>query len=123
MPEYSGTQMRLYSNTPIADLTSIDFAPETGYARDMIQATPGYGYVFEIVEGTSVRYGALRVTHVGHRYRPTTLRRFVSFLTAGRARAYFARGYLVVGQRNEPASGGRESPGKDTPGDVSPPLA
>lgn len=68
VPEYSGTQMRLYSNTPLADLTSIDFAPASGYARDMIQGTPGYGYVFEIVEGTAVRYGALRVTHVGRDY-------------------------------------------------------
>jgi hypothetical protein len=49
-------------------LTSIDFAPAAGYSRDMIQAVPGYGYVFEIVEGATVRYGALRVTHVGRDY-------------------------------------------------------
>jgi hypothetical protein len=68
VPEFSGTQMRLYSNAPLADLTSIDFAPASGYARDMVQAAPGYGYVFEIVEGTTLRYGALRVTHVGRDY-------------------------------------------------------
>jgi hypothetical protein len=68
VPEYSGTRMRLYSATPVADLTSIDFAPETGYTRDMIQAVPGYGYVFEIVEGSTLRYAALRVTHVGRDY-------------------------------------------------------
>jgi hypothetical protein len=31
----------------------------------MIEAQPGYGYVFQIVEGGTVRYGALRMTHVG----------------------------------------------------------
>ena len=68
VPEFSGTRMRLYSNSPVADLTSIDFAPATGYSRSMIQAVPGYAYVFEIVEGSTVRYGALRVTHVGRNY-------------------------------------------------------
>ena len=68
VPEFSGTQMRLYSTTPLADLTSIDFAPASGYSRNMIQAVPGYGYVFQIVEGSTLRYGALRVTHVGRDY-------------------------------------------------------
>jgi len=68
VPEFSGTQMRLYSNAPVADLTSIDFAPASGYSRNMFQAVPGYGYVFEIVEGSTLRYGALRVTHVGRDY-------------------------------------------------------
>ena len=65
VPEFTGTQMRLYSTTPLTDLTSIDFAPLSGYSRNMIQAVPGYGYVFEIVDGSTLRYGALRVTHVG----------------------------------------------------------
>jgi hypothetical protein len=68
VPEFTGTRIRLYSNTPVADLTSIDFAPEAGYTRSMIQAVPGYAYVFEIVEGATVRYGALRMTHVGRDY-------------------------------------------------------
>jgi len=68
VPEFSGTQMRLYSTTPVADLTSIDFAPASGYSRSMFQAVPGYAYVFEIVEGSTVRYGALRMTHVGRDY-------------------------------------------------------
>lgn len=68
VPEFAGTQMRLYSTAPVADLTSIDFAPEGGYARSMIQAVPGYAYVFEIVEGTTLRYGALRISHVGRDY-------------------------------------------------------
>jgi len=68
VPEFAGTQIRLYSTSPVADLTSIDFAPASGYSRNMIQAVPGYAYVFEIVEGTTLRYGALRVTHVGRDY-------------------------------------------------------
>ena len=68
VPEFAGTQMRLYSTSPVADLTSIDFAPAGGYARSMIQAVPGYAYVFEIIEGTTLRYGALRITHVGRDY-------------------------------------------------------
>ncbi len=41
----------------------------------------------------------LAVTHVGHRYRRSLFRETVCFLTAGRARAYFTRQYLVVGRR------------------------
>jgi len=68
VPQFAGTQIRVYGTAPIADLTSIDFAPASGYSRDTIQAVPGYGYVFQIVEGTTLRYGALRVTHVGRDY-------------------------------------------------------
>lgn len=67
-PEFSGTRVRLYSNQAITDLTSIDFAPATGYSTNMIEAVPGFGYVFEIVEGAVLHYGALRVTHVGRDY-------------------------------------------------------
>ena len=67
-PEFAGTRMRLYDTAPVADLTDLDFAPDTGYSSNMIQAVPGYAYVFEIVEGTTLRYGALRVTHVGRDY-------------------------------------------------------
>ncbi len=65
-PVFSGTRIRVYGQ--VADLTNIDFAPATGYTRNAIQAVPTYGYVFEIVEGSTVRYGALRVTHVGRDY-------------------------------------------------------
>lgn len=67
-PGFAGTRMRLYDTLPVADLTDIDFAPAAGYSSNRIQAVPGYGYVFEIVEGTTLRYGALRVTHVGRDY-------------------------------------------------------
>jgi SAM-dependent methyltransferase len=43
----------------------------------------------------------LRLTHVGHLYRRTRWRAVVSFLTAGRARAFYAHQYLVVGQAAE----------------------
>ena len=68
VPGFTGTSMQLYSTTPIADLTSIDFAPASGYSRNMIQAVPGYGYVFQIIEGSRLHYGALRMTHVGRDY-------------------------------------------------------
>jgi hypothetical protein len=68
VPEFTGTSVRTYASSPLADLTSIDFAPDSGYTRDMIEAVPGYGYVFQIIEGPTVRYGALRVTHVGRDY-------------------------------------------------------
>ena len=67
-PAFAGTRMRLYDSLPVADLTDIDFAPAAGYSSNMIQAVPGYAYVFEIVEGTTLRYGALRITHVGRDY-------------------------------------------------------
>lgn len=68
VPGFSGTSLRLYANTPVADLTDIDFAPASGYSRNMIQAAPGYGYVFQIVDGSTLHYAALRVTHVGRDY-------------------------------------------------------
>jgi fibronectin type 3 domain-containing protein len=68
VPVFSGTQLQLYSASPIADLTSIDLAPATGYTRDSLQAQPGFGYVFAILDGTVLHYGALRMTHVGRQY-------------------------------------------------------
>src|SRR6185295_17995805 len=66
VPIFSGTTMRSYG--AVSDLTSIDYAPVSGYSRDSLQAQVGYGYVFEMREGTDLHYGALRVTHVGRRY-------------------------------------------------------
>jgi SAM-dependent methyltransferase len=42
----------------------------------------------------------LTVEYVGCRYRRTLLRETLSFLTAGRMRAFFARQYLVVGRQS-----------------------
>jgi hypothetical protein len=66
VPVFSGTTMRPHGR--VADLTSIDFAPVSGYSRDSVQAQVGYGYVFEMREGTDLHYGAVRVTHVGRQY-------------------------------------------------------
>ena len=68
VPVFTGTQMQLYSASAIPDLTSIDLAPATGYTRDSLQARPGFGYVFAMVDGTILHYGALRMTHVGRQY-------------------------------------------------------
>jgi hypothetical protein len=68
VPVFTGTSLRLYSTSPIADLTAIDFAPASGYSGDSLLARPGFGYVFEIVDGTVLHYGALRMTHVGRQY-------------------------------------------------------
>ena len=66
VPVFTGTTLRAYGWVP--DLTSIDFAPVSGYARDSLPAQVGYGYVVQMVEGSEVHYGALRVTHVGRQY-------------------------------------------------------
>ncbi|HVH69106.1 MAG TPA: hypothetical protein VM716_14650 [Gemmatimonadales bacterium] len=68
VPVFSGTQMQLYSAGAIPDLTSIDLAPATGYTRDSLQAQPGFGYVFAIMDGAVLHYGGLRMTHVGRQY-------------------------------------------------------
>ena len=66
VPVFSGTSVLSYG--PTAALTDIDLAPTSGYSRQRAKMLPGYGYVFEIVEGQDVRYGALRVTHAGTQY-------------------------------------------------------
>jgi hypothetical protein len=66
VPVYSQTTMRPYGK--VADLTSIDFAPATGYSRDSLQAQVGYGYVFQMIDGPDLHYGAVRVSHVGRQY-------------------------------------------------------
>ena len=68
VPVFTGTSVQQYGTGPVADLTSIDFAPATGYSGDSLLARPGFGYVFEIVDGSVLNYGALRMTHVGRRY-------------------------------------------------------
>jgi hypothetical protein len=65
-PRYSGDSMQVYGQ--VADLTSIDYAPEFGYTRNLYQAVPTYGYVFQMVDASGLHYGALRVTHVNRDY-------------------------------------------------------
>jgi hypothetical protein len=77
-PVRAGTGVEPYSALPVEDLTSVDVAPCIGgatpaqcaaYATSPIEASPGFGYVFETNGGdTYVRYGAVRVTHVGQNF-------------------------------------------------------
>jgi len=65
-PVRAGVTVALYSNQPISDLTDIDIAPLAGFAATGIEASPGFGYVFQMQEADGFfRYGGLRVQHVG----------------------------------------------------------
>jgi hypothetical protein len=74
-PIRPGTGVEFYDEIPVGDLTSIDVAtcvPDSSpdgcapYTSSPIEASPGFGYVFEMDGGDGfVRYGAVRVTHVG----------------------------------------------------------
>jgi hypothetical protein len=77
-PVRSGTGVELYTDIPVEDLTSIDVAPCPpapspqnclAYSPTPIEASPGFAYVFEMDGGDGfLRYGALRVTHVGQNF-------------------------------------------------------
>jgi hypothetical protein len=68
-PVRVGTGVEFYADLPVDDLTSIDFAASGTYATTPIQASPGFGYVFEMDGGDGfLRYGAVRVTHVGQTF-------------------------------------------------------
>jgi hypothetical protein len=69
-PVRAGTGVEYYDATnPVQDLTSIDFAADRTYRTSGIQASPGFGYVFEMDGGDGFkRYGAVRVTHVGQTF-------------------------------------------------------
>ena len=69
-PVRAGTGVEYYDeNDPVEDLTTIDFAEDRDYRTSGILAIPGYGYVFEMDGGDGfLRYGALRVTHVGQTF-------------------------------------------------------
>jgi hypothetical protein len=74
-PVRAGTGVEFYDEIPVGDVTSVDFAaciPDSSpdgcapYTTSPIEASPGFGYVFEMDGGDGfVRYGAVRVTHVG----------------------------------------------------------
>ena len=77
-PVRVNTGAEFYGPVPVGDLTSIDTAPCTPdssadgcapYTRTPIEASPGFGYVFETDGGDGfVRFGAVRVTHVGQTF-------------------------------------------------------
>lgn len=65
-PVRTGTGVEFYGVGPVADLTSIDFAPDQLYQSSAIEARPGWGYVWAMDGGDGfARFGSLRVTHVG----------------------------------------------------------
>jgi len=68
-PVRTGTTAQVYGAVAVDALTSIDYAPDGGYARTAVQAVPGFGYVFQLTESDGYfRYGAIRVTAVGSDY-------------------------------------------------------
>jgi len=77
-PVRAGTGVEFYANVPVGDLTSVDLAPCTPdssldgcapYTTTPIEASPGFGYVFETDGGDGfIRFGAVRVTHVGQTF-------------------------------------------------------
>ncbi len=66
IPVFSGTTMQQYGY--VDDLTSIDYAPASGYSPDSLEAFPGDGYVFQRQDASGLHYGAVRVTHVGRQF-------------------------------------------------------
>ena len=55
-------------------------------------------FTLETIERLYTQAG-LTVAHVGHLYRRTFARELICFLTAGKARAFYTRQYLVVGRK------------------------
>ena len=74
-PRRVGVLLAFYNGgAPVADLTSIDLAPDpavasSDYSTLTADALPNVGYVFQMPgPGSSVLYGAVRPTHVGDRF-------------------------------------------------------
>jgi hypothetical protein len=68
-PLRAGTQVLVYGQAPVGDLTDIDMAPASGYTTAGVEALPGWGYVFKTDGGDGfARYGAVRVSHVGQSF-------------------------------------------------------
>jgi hypothetical protein len=67
-PARSDVLMATYGTAPVPDLTSIDAATPSTLASVMIEAVPGYGYVFSSKKSDGVHYGALRVAYVAQNY-------------------------------------------------------
>lgn len=63
-PARTGSTMMLYSTSPVADLTSIDRAPASGFGAVTIEAVPGYAYAFRVQKADGVHFAAARVAFV-----------------------------------------------------------
>jgi hypothetical protein len=67
-PARTGVTAMLYSQTPVADLTSIDRAPASGFGAVTIEAVPGYAYVFRVQKADGIHFAAVRVAFVTANY-------------------------------------------------------
>jgi hypothetical protein len=67
-PARAGVAMLLYSVKPVADLTSIDRAPSTGFAGVTTEAVAGFAYVFRVQKADGVHFAAVRVDFVTKDY-------------------------------------------------------
>jgi len=63
-PVRAASTVVLYSAAPVADLTSVDRAPSSGYTAQSRQAVPGLAYVFRLQNADGVHFAALRVAFV-----------------------------------------------------------
>jgi len=67
-PARVGVTMMLFSTKPVADLTSIDRAPSSGFGSTTIEALAGYAYVFRLQKADGVHFAAIRVAFVTNDY-------------------------------------------------------
>jgi len=67
-PVRTGSVVTLFDTQPIADLTSIALAPESGFSAAAVQARAGYGYVFQTTQADGLHFAAMRVAFVGPTY-------------------------------------------------------
>jgi hypothetical protein len=65
VPGRIGATAQQYGIAPVAELTSIDRAPSSGYSANGIRILPGYGYVLRLEKADGVHYAGLRVAYVG----------------------------------------------------------
>lgn len=63
-PARSGVTVAAFASKPVADLTSVDRAPSSGFAAASVQAMPGFAYVFRLVKADGVHFAAVRVAFV-----------------------------------------------------------
>lgn len=52
-----------YGTGPVADLTSVDVAPASGYTASAVVAEPGRVFVFRIERSDGIRFGAVRIAY------------------------------------------------------------
>jgi hypothetical protein len=65
VPGRLGASAQQYGVAPVAQLTSIDRAPSTGYSSSGIRALPGYGYVVRLEKADGVHYAGMRIAYLG----------------------------------------------------------